>query len=197
MPERKECGDRAPTGSGKTLVGLLIAEFRRRKNQERVVYLCPTRQLCNQVKAQAESYGIHCSLLIGSQREYDNSSFAAYQMAEATAITTYSGIFNTNPKIDDPQIIICDDAHAGYNYIADLWAVRVRARQFPALFQAIVRILWDCLDDVAQRRLQAVTEVPAEEIADLVYATDWVDIIPGPSYYDKIDDLIHTIELLR
>lgn len=26
-----------PTGSGKTLVGLLIAEWRRRKNQERIV----------------------------------------------------------------------------------------------------------------------------------------------------------------
>ena len=34
-----------PTGSGKTLVGLLIAEWRRRKYRERVVYLCPTRQL--------------------------------------------------------------------------------------------------------------------------------------------------------
>jgi len=41
-----------PTGSGKTLVGLLIAEWRRRKNQERVVYLCPTNQLVNQVVEQ-------------------------------------------------------------------------------------------------------------------------------------------------
>jgi superfamily II DNA or RNA helicase len=38
-----------PTGSGKTLVGLLIAEWRRRRYGERVVYLCPTRQLVNQV----------------------------------------------------------------------------------------------------------------------------------------------------
>jgi superfamily II DNA or RNA helicase len=37
-----------PTGSGKTLVGLPIAEWRRRKFHERVVYLCPTRQLVNQ-----------------------------------------------------------------------------------------------------------------------------------------------------
>ena len=38
-----------PTGSGKTLVGLLIAEWRRRKFNERVVYLCPTIQLVHQV----------------------------------------------------------------------------------------------------------------------------------------------------
>src|ERR1700755_1414015 len=42
-----------PTGSGKTLVGLLIAEWRRRKYSERVVYLCPTRQLVNQVAEEA------------------------------------------------------------------------------------------------------------------------------------------------
>ena len=48
-----------PTGSGKTLVGLLIAEWRRRKYGERVVYLCPTRQLVNQVAEQANGkYGI-------------------------------------------------------------------------------------------------------------------------------------------
>ncbi len=36
-----------PTGSGKTLIGLLIGEYRRRSMGERIVYLCPTRQLCN------------------------------------------------------------------------------------------------------------------------------------------------------
>ena len=38
-----------PTGSGKTLVALLIGEWLRRKNQERVVYLSPNNQLVTQV----------------------------------------------------------------------------------------------------------------------------------------------------
>lgn len=29
-----------PTGSGKTLIGLLIGEYRRRMNKERVVFVC-------------------------------------------------------------------------------------------------------------------------------------------------------------
>lgn len=50
-----------PTGSGKTLVGLLIAEWRRRKNSEKIVYLCPTKQLVHQVVNQAEQkYGRDC-----------------------------------------------------------------------------------------------------------------------------------------
>ena len=48
-----------PTGSGKTLVGLLIAEWRRRKYSEKIVYLCPTKQLANQVVEQSnDKYGI-------------------------------------------------------------------------------------------------------------------------------------------
>src|SRR5580704_266940 len=42
------------TGSGKTLVGLLIGEWRRRKFRERILYLCPTKQLVHQVSSQAK-----------------------------------------------------------------------------------------------------------------------------------------------
>ncbi|TBX66051.1 DEAD/DEAH box helicase family protein [Bacillus toyonensis] len=37
-----------PTGSEKTLVGLFIAEYRRRVNNEKAVYLCPIKQLVKQ-----------------------------------------------------------------------------------------------------------------------------------------------------
>src|SRR4051812_14215111 len=61
-----------PTGSGKTLVGLLIAEWLRRRNQERVIYLCPTRQLANQVVEQAgEKYGLTVLGFTGRARNYN------------------------------------------------------------------------------------------------------------------------------
>lgn len=43
----KNTGIELSTGSGKTLVGLVIGEFRRRKEHEKVVFLCPTNQLVN------------------------------------------------------------------------------------------------------------------------------------------------------
>lgn len=100
-----------PTGSGKTLVSLLIAEFRRRSQNERVVFLCPTKQLCSQVTEQAKKYGVRASLLVGPQKKYKKEDFYAYQQAKAVAVTTYSGLFNIRPAIDDAQLIICDDAH--------------------------------------------------------------------------------------
>jgi replicative superfamily II helicase len=54
-----------PTGSGKTLVGLILGEWRRRKYGERVVYLCPTRQLVHQVTQQAkEQYGLRVNAFV-------------------------------------------------------------------------------------------------------------------------------------
>jgi superfamily II DNA or RNA helicase len=47
--QTKDLALELPTGTGKTLVGLLIAEYRRRALKERIVFLCPTKQLCCQV----------------------------------------------------------------------------------------------------------------------------------------------------
>lgn len=46
-----------PTGTGKTLVGLLIAEWNRLNRNERVLYACPTQQLAEQVHAAAHKEG--------------------------------------------------------------------------------------------------------------------------------------------
>ena len=46
-----------PTGSGKGLIGLGIGEWHRRKNKELVIYLCPTRQLVNQLVEQSVNKG--------------------------------------------------------------------------------------------------------------------------------------------
>jgi superfamily II DNA or RNA helicase len=108
-----------PTGSGKTLVGLLLGEWRRRKNEERVVYLCPTRQLVNQVVEEANSkYGLTVEAFTGPIRLYSPPAKAAYTGAKRVAVTTYSSLFNTNPFFSDPDAIILDDAHAAENYIA-------------------------------------------------------------------------------
>ncbi len=40
-----------PTGTGKTLPGLLLADWNRRKRHKRVAYACPTHQLALQVFA--------------------------------------------------------------------------------------------------------------------------------------------------
>jgi len=129
-----------PTGAGKTLIGLLIAEYRRRAKKERIAYLCPTRQLSKQVYQQAKSYGIPVFVFIGKQRDYEPSEFASYQQGQAIAITTYSSIFNINPRIDSSQVLIFDDAHSCETYVTGMWSLEVQKSDYVKLFNTIIEM---------------------------------------------------------
>src|SRR5260370_28636584 len=156
--KKKDLAIELPTGSGKTLVGLLIAEFRRRAFNERSVFLCPTRQLCCQVEAQARKYGITTSLLIGSGQDYNPVQFFNYQQAKATAITPYSRIFNLHPTIHNPDLIICDDAHAAEDYVASLWKMFVDRQKHQTVYDAIFRCIQKAIPENMVNSIEAYEE---------------------------------------
>ena len=135
-----------PTGSGKTLVGLLIAEWRRQSCGNRVAYLCPTRQLAQQVGLQALDYGIRAHVLVRKQRDYPPQDFSEYQSSHAIAVTTYSGIFNVNPRIRDAQTLILDDAHAGENFMVNMQSVEISRSAIPDTYHPLVQLLCNELD---------------------------------------------------
>src|SRR5580658_932359 len=147
-----------PTGSGKTLVGLLIAEWRRRKYAERVVYLCPTRQLVNQVAQQAAGkYGIDLHAFTGSRANYDARASADWRSAEAVAVTTYSSLFNTNPFFSDANLVILDDAHSAENYVSAFWSLLIEKSnpQHEAVFSALLGVIIRLLPSSDKSRLAA------------------------------------------
>ncbi len=129
-----------PTGSGKTLVGLLIAEWRRRTLGQRVLYLCPTRQLANQVFQRSLEYGIETKLLVGSKHNFEKKDLLQYRSSQAIAISTYSGLFNNSPGIYDPQTIILDDAHGAESYISSMWSLEINKKEHLDFFQKIIEL---------------------------------------------------------
>lgn len=184
-----EAGDVAvelPTGSGKTLVGLLIAEWRRQSLGTRVAYLCPTRQLARQVGSQANDYGIRAHVLVGKQRDYPPQEFSEYQSSRAIAVTTYSGVFNINPRIKDAQTLILDDAHAGENFMVSMWSVEISRSAVPDTYLAVVELLRNELD--------------SGFYSDISDRTDWdptkagmIELVAGASirkHADAIRDLL-------
>lgn len=134
-----------PTGTGKTLIGLLIADFVRQSKSERVAYLCPNRQLAYQVGKLANDYSIDARVLVGRQALYNPGDFSAYEDSSAMAVTTYSGIFNTSPKIDSPNLLILDDAHASEDYIASLWNVEVSREEHADTYSALLDLFKDAI----------------------------------------------------
>ena len=179
-----------PTGSGKTLVGLMIAEWRRRKFGERVVYLSPTRQLVNQAVEQARTqYGLTIHGFTGSKRDYDPTARAEYQNADRVAVTTYNSLFNTNPFFSNPDVIIVDDAHAAENYIGEMWTLRIQRTRpaHRALFQALQGVLKPHLDNYDFARLTG-------RFDDAFEAQRWVDKLPTPVFAGIADELTAVID---
>lgn len=178
-----------PTGSGKTLVGLLIAEWRRRKYGERVVYLCPTRQLVNQVAQQARGkYGIDVHAFTGSKTSYDARASADWQSADAVAVTTYSSLFNTNPFFSDANLVILDDAHSAENYVSAFWSLLIEKSnpEHEAAFSALLGVVTRLLPSSDKSRLAA----KARDAEDM----QWVEKLPTPAFQSVISEVVSLLD---
>jgi hypothetical protein len=189
--QKSDVAIKLPTGSGKTLVGLLIAEWRRRKFSERVLYLCPTNQLVHQVTEEArQKYGMSewVHPFTGSHKQYDPAAKGRYLGAEIVAISSYNALFNTNPFFDDPHIIIFDDAHAAENYLIGFWTLSVQRNEatHKPLFQALIGVLQQVLTRHDVRRLR--TE------AQNSWDYNWVDKIPSDFFARIQHELVEVID---
>ncbi len=166
------------TGSGKTLVGLMIAEWRRRRT-ERPLYLCPTRQLVNQVANFAkDQLGLPAFPFVGPHSEFPPSERAAWRGGDLIAIATYRALFNINPFFRTPNFIVVDDAHAADQNIAEFWTVRVSKYdgQQKALFEELTGILGRILPSDEIIRLREEPRGLSDHL--------WVQIVPAPLVWE-------------
>lgn len=125
--------------------------------------------LAHQVGQHAKRYGIPAHVLVGPQEQYAAAASHDYELNRAIAITTYSGLFNTNPRLKDAHTIILDDAHAGDTFISRLWSVEISRERNPAVWRAIVDLFRPCLPPAFADRLR-MADVPPKyrSIVELV-----------------------------
>lgn len=181
---KKDIALELPTGSGKTLVGLVIGEWRRKKNGEKVVFLCPTRQLVNQVKKQTEEkYGIPVTAFTGKIKNYTDEQRSSWQLNKTIAVTTYSSFFNTNSFFDGADVCIFDDAHSAENYISKMWTLEVSKSDDEGLFDSLVSIL-----------KSHVTHSDYLKLIKEDYDDDWVEKIPVPIFNTVKSDIVSCID---
>ena len=175
-----------PTGSGKTLVGLILAEWRRQKYNEKIVYLCPTNQLVHQVAEQAEKkYGLKVTKFVGKIKDYPVSTKADYQQADKIAITSYSALFNTNSFFKDADIIILDDAHASENYISSLWSLQIDKynEESKNLYIAFANLIKN-----------HISKLDYEKMINESNYDEWIDKLPINAFMELNDDIASLLE---
>ena len=140
------------TGAGKSLVGLLLAESAHREGR-RVVYVCPTTDLVEQVSREATNIGLEFST-----RKSGRWSDDGYKTGRCFAITNYDSILTPRSrafKADyQPETVIFDDAHVAEAKIRDQYALHVSRTvdgvQNP-LFQRLANIIIDSAPDASWR----------------------------------------------
>lgn len=169
-----------PTGSGKTLVGLLIGEYRRQKNKEKILFLCPTNQLVYQVAEQANlKYGLKAIAFCGKQKDYLPKDKSSFLMAEAIGVTTYSSFFALHSFFEDVDILIMDDVHSCEDYIISNWTVQIENGN--TVFTEIVELLKPYISETDYNYLVEEEYIP--EVAS------WCNMLPMPLILDKLIEL--------
>ena len=134
------------TGSGKTIVGILIAQSLVNEKIPNVIYVCSTKDLVKQTQREAEKIGISCTTLI--EGDYSNSLF---QTEKAFCITTYAALLNSHSKIKRhyfPNSIIFDDAHVAEKMLRDAFTLKISNRNDPELFNEIARLFRSHFDEL-------------------------------------------------
>ncbi len=114
---------RMATGSGKTLVGLLIGKSLINEKQRNILYVCPTNQLIEQVESHASECGIPTSSYYdGTWKDKEK-----YESVNSICITNYHSIFHGYSKFYEHDIggIIFDDAHVAVNTIRDNFTINI------------------------------------------------------------------------
>ncbi|PWX37374.1 hypothetical protein CYK89_12170 [Clostridium perfringens] len=175
---KKDIAMELPTGSGKTLVGLLIGEFRRIKKNEKVLYLCQNKQLVNQVVTQSKNkYGIKTTGYIGKTDEFTPTQKTNYITNKTISVTTYRSFFNNKTFFENPDLIIFDDAHSAESFIASFWSININKKDNKNLFFNTINLLKDSMEELSYEKM--VDENPSN--IDL----EWNDKIPTAKVIDK------------
>ncbi|WP_137665520.1 DEAD/DEAH box helicase family protein [Enterococcus hulanensis] len=168
----KDVAIELPTGSGKTIIGLLIGEFRRRKYNEKVVYVCPNNQLVNQVAETAEEkYGISVTTFTGSKKEYNPQDKSEYLRSTSMAVTNYSSIFNANSYFQNADVLIFDDTHSADGYIANNWTLNINRYIDKDLFYQLLATMKSIISESDYDRMWSENLTEEDK--------NWCDLVPA------------------
>ncbi len=156
--EKQDIAIELPTGAGKTLIALLIAEAWRREGGK-VAVLSANKTLARQMEMEASQLGIPAVLMEGKGINIPSRDKRDYHRVQKIAVMNYWVYFNQNPVVDNADLLVMDDAHLAEHCLHSLWSVEIDRHEHYNLFNDLMRemvnqfpeytILHDALDDNA------------------------------------------------
>jgi hypothetical protein len=155
---RQDVAVELPTGSGKTLISLLVAGAWRETGKT-VAVLSANKTLARQMASEAQQLGVPLAYMEGRGEEIPIRDRRAYQRGQCVGIMNYWVYFNQNPVIDPADLLVMDDAHLAEHCLHSLYSVEISKFDHRELFTSLVTelqtqfpeyaALSDALDDAA------------------------------------------------
>jgi len=126
------------TGSGKTMLGVLIAQTMANEPGGKCVYVCSTIDLVNQTEKEANKLGI-------APTTWHSSKFnnPAFEQGKTFCITTYSSVFNAQRPFRKHNVtkFVFDDAHVAEKAIRDAFTLTISRSDYKDLYDHIAGLL--------------------------------------------------------
>ncbi|MCL9806944.1 DEAD/DEAH box helicase family protein [Flavobacterium amniphilum] len=166
------------TGSGKTLVSLLMLHSKMNEGVGTSLYLCPDKQLLEQAKKQAELYGIPvCEI------NEDNDFPTDFHNCKSILLCTFQKLFNSKSIFNRDKInigsLVIDDAHSCLDKARDTTTINL-PRGHSACERIIKLFETDLIDQApgTYRRL-----FDGDPFASILKVPYW-------AWMDRIDEVI-------
>ncbi len=165
-----------PTGAGKTLIALLIAESWRQESKK-VAILSANKTLARQMVQEAKALNIPVVLLEGRGSDIPSIDKRSYHRARSTAVMNYWVYFNQNPTIDPADLLIMDDAHLAEHCLHSLYSVEINRLQQEDLFKTIITELQRRFPDYSVFADALADDAPPTSISELLSFFDQGEVI--------------------
>lgn len=164
-----------PTGTGKTVIGLLLAYFTMLTKSVKAIYLCPNKFLCDQVLNEAKDLGVPAVSLYGSWKNVPQEGKGLFLNGQAVGVATYSTLFNSSPKTGEVGMVIMDDIHSSGDAIISNWYIRINKEENPKLYRLALETIGPTLN---KRQKDALNTPPAKvELFEMMYSKQWLSIV--------------------
>ena len=177
-----------PTGSGKTLIALMILDFWLNQGK-RAAVLCGTKNLARQFKEESDALGIPSILFEGTKGKFKAADKFKYTQARAVAILNYWGYINQSPGIEPADVLVMDDAHLAESAAHSLFSLEIHRHEHSELFSRLVTALAARFPHYTRLAEYATGSSVALAIIELISFTDLCDAAPEiVSILDKSEE---------
>ena len=173
--ETSDLAIQLPTGVGKTLIALLLADAALDHGYS-VAYLTGTNQLADQVLEQAHELGRELGVHRFSGGSYPGAALDDYHQAQAVGLMNYWVYFNSHPRVQPADVVIFDDAHLAEQPITDMYALRIPKRGVPELFERFCDLLLAHSDSYVSLRAIRDGSAPSTTPPELIAFNDWAAV---------------------